>query len=193
MQVIIGIDLAGKPENPTGLALLEGKTVQSSLINTDEEPLKSIICNKPALTAIDAPFNPPKEGIQRKAERKMPEKGYRILPPSLAARRERALQAMKLSTLMANKGYKAIEVHSTSTRRVLDIPLKDWRKIQTILIDIGLREAVRTRTLVSHEIDAVTAALTAYLYLRGQTESIGDEAEGYITLPKKKDWRNLKV
>jgi len=118
MQVIIGIDLAGKPENPTGLALLEGKTVQSSLINTDEEPLKSIICNKPALTAIDAPFNPPKEGIQRKAERKMPEKGYRILPPSLAARRERALRAMKLSMLMANKGYKAIEVHSTSPRRV---------------------------------------------------------------------------
>jgi predicted nuclease with RNAse H fold len=39
----------------------------------------------------------------------------------------------------------------------------------------------------------VMAALTAYLYLRSQTESAGDEAEGYIVLPKKQCWRNLKV
>jgi predicted nuclease with RNAse H fold len=71
--------------------------------------------------------------------------------------------------------------------------LKEWRKIQTILVSIGLRGELRPRILVSHEIDAVTAALTAYLYLRSQTESAGDEAEGYIVLPKKQYWRNLKV
>jgi predicted nuclease with RNAse H fold len=73
------------------------------------------------------------------------------------------------------------------------MPLKDWRKIQTILTSIGLRGDLRTCTLVSHEIGAATAALTAYLYPCGQTESVEDEAEGYITLPKKEEWRNLKV
>jgi predicted RNase H-like nuclease len=45
--------------------------------------------------------------------------------------------------------------------------------------------------LAAHEIDAVTAALTATLHLKKQTEPIGDEEEGYIIVPKKLDWRTL--
>jgi len=86
-----------------------------------------------------------------------------------------------------------MEVHQTPTHRAPNMPLKDWRKIQTALAGIGLRRDLRTRRLVSHEIDVVMAALTAYLYLRSQTESAGDEAEGYIVLPKKQYWRNPKV
>lgn len=107
--------------------------------------------------------------------------------------RELTLRAAKLTRLVVRKGYKAIEVHQTSTRRAPNMSLKDWRKIQTTLTGIGLRGDLRTRRLVSHEIDVVMAALTAYLYLRSQTESAGYEAEGYIVLPKKQYWRNLKV
>jgi predicted RNase H-like nuclease len=42
-----------------------------------------------------------------------------------------------------------------------------------------------------HEIDAVTATLTAVLHLKRQTERVGDEEKGYITVPKKRDWRPL--
>jgi predicted nuclease with RNAse H fold len=45
--------------------------------------------------------------------------------------------------------------------------------------------------LAIHEIDAVTAALTAVLHLQGQTEFIGDDKEGYITVPKEINWKTL--
>jgi predicted nuclease with RNAse H fold len=45
--------------------------------------------------------------------------------------------------------------------------------------------------LATHEIDAVTAALTAVLHLESQTEQVGDEEKGYIAVPKKRDWRTL--
>jgi predicted nuclease with RNAse H fold len=83
-KVIIGMDLAGKPETPTGLALLKGKTVQASLVNMGDELLKSIIFDKLALTAIDAPSNIPKEGIHRKTERGA---GERIVPSAAGCQR----------------------------------------------------------------------------------------------------------
>jgi len=39
----------------------------------------------------------------------------------------------------------------------------------------------------------VTAALTAHLYMQNQTVALGDEEEGYIVIPKKQDWRTLKI
>jgi predicted RNase H-like nuclease len=47
--------------------------------------------------------------------------------------------------------------------------------------------------LATHEIDAVTAALTAVLHLKSQTEQIGDDKKGYIIVPKKRDWSPLAV
>jgi predicted RNase H-like nuclease len=47
--------------------------------------------------------------------------------------------------------------------------------------------------LTPHEIDAVIAALTAYLYMRNLTEALGDEEEGYIIIPRKQDWRTLQI
>ena len=50
---------------------------------------------------------------------------------------------------------------------------------------------LETRPLATHEIDAVTAALAAVLHLKSQTERVDDDEKGYITVPKKKDWRTL--
>jgi predicted nuclease with RNAse H fold len=58
----IGIDLAGLNKNPTGLALLKGKALKTSLIYTDSEILGSATRNAPPLIAIDAPLSLPREG-----------------------------------------------------------------------------------------------------------------------------------
>jgi len=192
-EVIVGIDLAGKQENPTGWALWENKRVKTSLFYLDNEILAGVAHSKPAIIAIDAPFTLPKKEIFRKADKEMIRKGYRVFPPGLSAMRKLTLRAMKINKLIAEKGYKAIEVHPTSTRKALNMPLKDWREIQTILASIGLEGDLKVRALTPHEIDAITSALTAYLYMQNQTEAIGDEEEGYITVPKKQDWRELKI
>jgi len=192
-KVITGIDLAGKPENPTGWAVWKNKRVETSLIYTNNEILEGITRNKPAIIAIDAPFNLPKKGILRKADKEMIRRGYRVFPPKLPAMRTLTVRAIELNKLIAEKGYKTIEVHPTSTRKALNMPSKDWRKIQTILKSIGLEGDLKVRTLTPHELDAITAALTAYLRLQNQTEALGDKEEGYIIIPKKQDWRTLQI
>jgi len=192
-KVIIGIDLAGKPENPTGWASWEYKKVETRLLHMDNQILEALTQNKPEIIAVDAPFSLPKSGILRKADREMIKKGYHVFPPMLPAMRTLTMRAMKLNRLIAEKGFKTIEVHPTSTCKALSIPPKDWGKIQTVLMQIGLEGDFKVRALTPHEIDAVIAALTAYLYMRNQTEALGDEEEGYILIPKKQDWRTLQI
>ena len=192
-KVIIGIDLAGKPENPTGWATWENKKVKTTLLYMDNQILEAITQNKPEIIAVDAPFSLPKSGILRKADREMIKNGYRVFPPRLPAMSTLAMRAMKLNRLIAEKGFKTIEVHPTSTCKALSIPPKDWGKIQTVLTQIGLEGDLKVRTLTPHEIDAVIAVLTAYLCMRNQTEALGDEEEGYIIIPKKQDWRTLQI
>ena len=191
-NVLIGIDLAGKPKNPTGWALWKGKRVETSLIHTDKEILEGITRSNPTIIAIDAPFSLPKKGILRTADTEMIRRGYHVFPPRLPAMKTLTVRAVQLNKLMAKRAYKTIEVHPTSTRKALNMPLKDWGKIQTTLESIGL-EGDQVRVLKSHEIDAVTAALTAYLHMKNQTEAIGDAEEGYIIIPKKQDWRTLQI
>lgn len=192
-KVTIGIDLAGSPKNPTGWALLKNKAVKAKLMYADNEILDAIRLSKAAVIAIDAPLSLPKRGIVRRAEEEMIKKGYCVFPPRLPSMKKLALRAMRLKSTIAKEGYTVIEVHPTSTRKALDIPLKDWQKIQKILIEIGLKGDLITRALTPHELDAITAALTAYLHMQKQTESIGDKKEGSIIIPKKMSWSELKI
>lgn len=189
---LIGIDLAGKPKNPTGIALWKQKRVKAQLVHTDDEILAYVKNFKPSLVAIDAPLRLPKGGILRKADREMIKRGYGVFPPTLPAMKALTLRANKLNELI-KEAFKTMEVHPTSTRKALGMPLKDWGKIQTILKSMGLKGDVQMRTLTPHEIDAVTAALTAHLHIKGQTEEVGDEEEGFIVVPKRQDWRKLKL
>jgi predicted nuclease with RNAse H fold len=192
-KVIIGIDLAAKPENPTGWASWENKKVKTTLLYMDNQILEAITQNKPEIIAVDAPFSLPKSGILRKADREMIKNGYRVFPPRLPAMSKLTMRAMKLNTLIVERGFKTIEVHPTSTCKALRIPPKDWGKIQTVLTQIGLEGDLKGHNLTPHEIDAAIAALTAYLHTRNQTEALGDEEEGYIIIPKKQDWRTLQI
>jgi predicted nuclease with RNAse H fold len=191
-KCVIGIDLAGSSRNPTGWALLKGKAVKTRLLYTDKEILENTVRNHPALIAIDSPLSLPKKGgFFRKTDKEMIRKGYRVLPPNFPAMKKLTLRAIRLNRLIEENTYKAIEVHPTSTRKALQMPLKDWKTIQEILKNLGLKGELETRPLATHEIDAVTAALTAVLHLKRQTEQIGNNEEGYIILPKKIDWKTL--
>ena len=189
-KIIIGIDLAGTETNPTGLAVWKTKTVSTCHVYKDQEILESLQNLKQALVAIDAPLSLPKEGIMRSANRQMRKRGYPVFPPRFPAMQKLTLRAIKL-TQKTKEEFEIIEVHPTSTRKALKIPTKDWKKIQTIFIRMGLEGNLKTRVLSPHEIDAVTAALTGHLYLKGKTELIGNQEEGYIVVPVKTDWKLL--
>jgi hypothetical protein len=192
-KVITGIDLAGKQENPTGYALWKTGVAETSLIYTDGEILEKILRDNPCIIAVDAPFSFPIEGTLRVADKKMIKNGYKVFPPRLQAMEKLTKRAIRLNKLIAEKGYKAIEVHPTSTRKALDMPTKDYSGIQEIYMQMGLEGTTKERSLTSHELDAITAALTAHLYIKGQTRALGDKNEGYIIIPKRQNWRTLKL
>jgi predicted nuclease with RNAse H fold len=190
-KCVIGIDLAGISTNPTGWAMLKEKTVKTVLLYTDKEIFENTIKNHPALIAIDAPLSLPKKDVLfRKVDREMIRKGYRVLPLNLPAMKKLTLRAIKLNKLIEEKKYNTIEVHPTSTRKALQMPPKDWKAIQEILMTLGLKGEIEIRPLATHEIDAITAALTALLYLKNQTKQISD-GEDSIIVPTKRDWRTL--
>jgi predicted nuclease with RNAse H fold len=95
-----------------------------------------------------------------------------------------------LNRLIEENVYKTIEVHPTSTRKVLQMPLKGGKTIQETLKTLGLKGELETRPLATHEIGVVTAALTATLHWKQQAEQVGD-GEACIIVPKKRDWRTL--
>ena len=192
-NVIIGIDLAGVEKNPTGWALWKNKVISTCHLYENHEILEHLTKFEPTLITIDAPLSLPKKGTMRKADREMYRHGYPVFPPRLPAMEKLTLRAIKITQQIKREKLHIIEVHPTSTRKALKIPTKDWKKIQNIFIHIGLKGDLETRVLTSHEIDAVTAALTGYLYLQKKTELIGDEEEGYIVVPTKGDWRRLKL
>jgi predicted nuclease with RNAse H fold len=192
-NVIIGIDLAGVEKNPTGWALWKNKVISTCHLYENQEILEHLTKFEPTLITIDAPLSLPKKGIMRKADREMYRHGYPVFPPRFPAMEKLTLRAMKIAQQIKREKLHVIEVHPTSTRKALKIPTKDWKKIQNIFIHMGLKGDLETRVLTSHEIDAVTAALTGYLYLQEKTELIGDGEEGYTVVPTKGDWRRLKL
>ncbi|MEM3823910.1 MAG: DUF429 domain-containing protein [Candidatus Bathyarchaeia archaeon] len=192
-KTLIGLDLAGKEENPTGLAALTGKRVYASIIYTNKEILEKVLSIKPKIVAIDAPLKPPKEGFLRKADRELIKMGYRVFPPAFPGMKALTLRATNLNKLITEKGLKTIEVHPASTRKALGMPWKNWRDVQKIFEKMGLEGSLKERNLTAHEIDALTAALTAHLYLKGLAETLGDEGEGLVVIPKMQNWRCLKL
>jgi len=192
--VVGGIDLAGTDKNPTGWALLKNTVISTCHLYSNQEILKKIRDSNATFVAIDAPLSLPKKGeFTRKTDREMHKRGYPVFPPRFRTMEKLTLRAIQLKQQISSQGVNVIEVHPASTRKALKMPTKDWSNIQAIFARMGLESDLKTRALTPHEIDAVTAALTGQLLLKGQTELVGDRREGFIVVPIRSDWENLKL
>lgn len=118
--------------------------------------------------------------------------GYPVFPPRFRAMKTLTLRAIRITKKLKERKIHVIEVHPASTRKALGIPTKNWKRIQEILQEIGYKGDIEKRTLTPHEIDAVTAALTADLHIKGKTKPVGEPKEGYIVIPLKNDWKRLQ-
>lgn len=149
---VVGIDLAGKVENPTGFCLLDENGSQTKLLFSDAEILREIEDAKPDCIAVDAPFWLPRTGIWRTADEKLLKRGFQPVSPAFPTMRILVLRASQLVKVLNEKGYKAIEVFSKASEKVLGIS-KEPRKNQD-------------------EYDALLCALTAKAYLEGKYEDL---------------------
>jgi len=127
----------------------------------------------------------------RQVNKEMHKHGCPVLRPLFPAMEKLTLGPIEITKKIIKEGLDIIETHSASTRKALKMSTKNWQKIQEIFISMGLEGDLKTRTLTPYKTGAVTAALTGRLHLKGKTELIGDNKEGYIVVPIKSDWRKL--
>jgi predicted nuclease with RNAse H fold len=179
----IGIDLAGSPKNDTGFCVLEvtgeDKVLAVTLLHSDTEILEKISKASPDLIAIDAPLT--YEGINRECDSIL--SPYGALPVTLRGMEVLARRGTNLAAEVRKTGCKYLEVYSKATGKILGFHDPDESVMQRKLLAVGLRGDLERRILSRDEIDALFAALTAYLHAIGATEEVGDE-KGKIVIPK---------
>jgi len=156
---VVGIDLAGKSENPSGFCLLTEAGADTKILFTDLEILKDIESIIPECIAIDAPFWVPRFGAWRPCEEKLLRRGFKPLSPILPTMRVLTLRASHLVKVLRERKFRVIEVFPRTTEIILNLS-KEPRKNE-------------------HEYDALLCALTAKAYLEGKYEDLDG-----IILPK---------
>lgn len=186
MTKLVGIDLASTGKNPTGLAKLEDHIVKLALIHTDDEIASKTIEFKPSIIAMDAPLGLPKKGTIRKADRELLKMGLRVFPPlGLESMKRLTQRGIELRLLFESRGLKVIETHPKSAQRILSLPVKAKpHKLRQAFVEYGIRGDVEKAEITLHELDALTCALVAKLFLEEKTISIGDPSEQQIVIPK---------
>jgi hypothetical protein len=195
-MIVIGIDLAGSERRNTGICILN-KNLEAKcfVVHKDEEILDLIEKFKPDLIAIDAPLSLPKgrksldrrEKIHfRECDKKLFELGIKFFPITLGPMRMLTKRGIKLRRILEKKGYKVIEVYPGATQDILKIPRKNasLKKLKKGLEKFEIK--IERRELTHDELDAITAAYTGYLHLKGMSVSLGNDNEGTIIIPHPK-------
>ena len=192
-MIVVGIDLAGSEKRNTGIcALNDNLEAKCFIAHKNEEILEIVEKLRPDLIAIDAPLSLPKgrKSLDRKekihfreCDRKLLELGIKFFPITLGPMRILTKRGIKLRKILEKKGYKVIEVYPGATQDILRIARKNvsLKKLRSGLKKLGIK--IERRELSHDELDAVTAAFTGYLHLKGKTISLGNEKEGVIVVP----------
>lgn len=199
---IMGIDLAGRVDNPTGICVLnaynvDGEAVASedkikinkinfNTIYTDEELMKQINDLEPSLIVIDAPLSLPKGrcclekdcecsvgGHFRQCEREIRRYGP-VLPLTFRGMKMLTMRGVALASSLSGK-YQLKETHPRTAQKILGFENLEKDLETHFHLNIDTNE---------HELDAIIAALTGFFYLNSCYLELGDADEGTIILPE---------
>ena len=190
---ILGLDLAGSENRKTGVALLdENLIVKCFSIFKDKEILDLVEKEKPDLICIDAPLSLPKgrKDINQKSEihfracdLELLKRKIKFFPITLGPMRKLTERGLKLKKILEKK-YKLIEVYPGATQDILHIKRKSKgsEELKRGLENLGIK--ILSKEIDDHQLDAVSAAFTGFLYKKRKTISLGKKNEGEIIIPK---------
>ncbi len=182
MVRVVGIDLAGSEKNDTGFCVLVGengeKRVKTTILKSDDEIILQCRLVKPEIIAMDAPLSSAKNGFMRRADEELRE--YGALPHNLRGMAYLVERGIELGNRLKSE-FKVIEVFNTATAKILGFHDKDGVEMQKKLAPMV--KGLTDRIMSKDELDSVSAALAAYLHLKGRTEEVGDD-QGRIAIPK---------
>jgi predicted nuclease with RNAse H fold len=206
--VILGIDLTATEQRPSACAVLDAaaRVLDLRLCQTDNDILIMAEEYRPEVVAIDAPLSLP-AGLHcleepclcqptsphkgRTCERALARLGigcYFTTKRSLI--KMMVYRGIALQAELGRRGLAVIEVYPFATKVRLFGRLTGkatlagrealWARLRPLLAS----GPVLPDDLPSHDLlDALLAAYTGLLYVRGQAEALGDPAEGLLWIP----------
>jgi len=184
---IIGMDLAGKPPNPTGICFLDSDKIECFTVFDDSQIFNFIFNSNPSLIVIDAPLSLPEGrcclsnecncskmgGHFRKAEVEMRKYG-RTLPLTFRGMRMLTERGIGIANEL-KKRFEVIESHPRTIQKILEI-----YDFEAVFKNFNLPPNIS-----EHELDAVLLVIAGIYYLNDNFMEFGDKEEGTIILPKK--------
>jgi len=196
---VVGIDLRGSSARASGWALLTGDIAETKLIHTDEDLIRETLLREPDLVSIDAPLTLPKNrcctsdtcacrrhGIVRECERILWRRGVRVYPSLLPSMQALTSRGMQVAAGLRQLGFTVIESYPGAAQDIMRIPRKksSLDDLRRGLAAFGLKGPSLDRQTSHDELDAITSAIVGYFYLTGDVESLGNEAESYLIIPR---------
>jgi len=186
---VVGLDLAGVENRPSGLCVLKGLMAESFLVYTNEEIVRKVEESKPKIVAIDAPLSLPtgRKSIEQKTkvhlrecDRELLRRGIKFFPVTLGPMRKLTTRGILLRRTLETKHFKVIEVYPGGAQDILKIPRKQHglKSLREGLEKQGIKGL--NNTMTNHELDAVTCALVGKLYLEGKTITYGTSEQAII-------------
>lgn len=191
---IIGIDLAGSPTRPTGFCLIDGKEVCVEVLYGDGDMVKKVFDIRPELVAIDAPLSLPpgrrsledNNGVHfRPCDLELRKRGLKFFPITLGPMRMLTERGIRLKKRLEREGIKVIEVYPGGAQDIWKLPRArcNGKKLQDGLLSM-LRNEFKLNLAPKRkpgeifgpdELDALTAALVGFLYMKKSAEIYGME------------------
>lgn len=168
-MIVVGIDLAGKSKNPTGICIFKDGKYSFKTLYLDEEIINEINALKPSIIAIDAPIMEGEPRV-RLADRIL--KKYGAIPPNLASMKQLTDRGSRLARIL-EKNFKVIETFPTATAKIMGVYSKNFKKTAEIL---------KVKVNNKHELDAYLCCIVAKMFLEGRATEVGDK-EGKIVIP----------
>jgi predicted nuclease with RNAse H fold len=198
----LGIDLAGLPSNPSGVAvLIDGSLTLLRSACTDAELVaQARACGPATIVAINAPLGLPSGRCclddacpcrydpgtrSRTVERLLARE--RIPTLATALLKVLARRGIALAARLRAERFCVIEAYPYATLRMLNLPATGKRSRAgraTMLAALApLVPGLAHPDATEHEVDAVVCALTADLWLRLRCRELGDPLEGTMIVP----------
>ncbi|RDD52656.1 DUF429 domain-containing protein [Nanoarchaeota archaeon NZ13-N] len=118
MYRILGIDLAAKDRNPTGICYYN-KGLHFLIVYRDEEIFRVIENLLPEIAVIDAPLSLEKVPF-RDSERELLKRGFRPMPLTIKSIRELSERAIRIKEKIEKEyGIKVLETFPRAVERIL--------------------------------------------------------------------------
>lgn len=210
---VVGIDLTGSEERPSGWCLLNNNIAITARLGTDDDLVQKTIDSRPHVVSIDSPLSIPhgrttvfdddphrdEFGIMRICERILKRRGVNVYPSLIPSMQRLTARGIRLANHFRSLGVPVIESYPGAAQDIMGIPRKQasLEYLSRGLRLFGIDGKFDHNNVTHDELDAITSAAVGLFFWSGKFEGLGTKEEEYLIIPdlhvNTSHWRRRKV